>query len=90
MVPQLLAAYTRTYTELPPYQRAGRVEYTLYRMNDSALQLVVQEQEGRRWTCICDLADMPPGRACDLLRFLYENAVAVQNVGDVVKDLCGL
>lgn len=89
MIPRLLAAHTRVYTELPPYQQAGRVEYALYAAEDG-LRLVVQEQSGRHWTCVCQLEDMPPGRACNLLQYLYENAVAVQNVRDVVKDLRGI
>lgn len=87
MGPMILAAYTRHYSEIPAIQRAGTVEYLLCKMGEDDLRLVVRAAGARRRAAVCELTGMDAQYACGVLQYLYENAVPVEHVRDVVQDL---
>lgn len=86
MEPKILASYTRQYSEIPSIQRASRVEYTLCRTGKE-MRLVVRVLGARKRAAVCELPGMDAAYACGVLQYLYENAVKVEHVRDVIQDL---
>lgn len=85
-----MAVYTRRYSELPPFQRAGYTEYALLRQQEGTLRLVVRARRGNAGpvrAAQCELVDVDTATARCLLCFLYENAVSVENVCDILQDI---
>lgn len=85
-----MAVYTRWYSELPPFQRSGCTEYALLCQGAGVLRLVVRTRRGdeeKARIAQCELMDVDTVTARRLLRFLYENAVSVENVCDVLQDV---
>lgn len=85
MEPVVLAAYTRHYTQLPLLQSAACVEYALY--EDGGQLYIKAARNGGQALAVCPLPGAAPAYARDLLRYLYENAVAVEHIRDVIADL---
>ncbi len=86
MDPAVIASYTRHYSKIPYLQDANRVEYTLCR-TPQGLRLEVREVLGARRAAACMLPGYDPDYARGLLQFLYEHAIPVQSVCDIVQDL---
>lgn len=83
-----IASYCRRYSELAGLQHAETVTYTLHEA-DGTLCLRAQRAAAPRPVC-CRLHGQDAAFAARLLCFLYENAVAPEQVPDVVRDLCGV
>lgn len=86
MQPTLLAAYTRVYSDLPPFQSAGQTEYALYEIG-GRLHVTAHAVGCTAQRSACELTGQSAAHARHLLQFLYENAVPVQHLCDVVQDL---
>lgn len=85
---EYLAVYRRDFSELEGLQKADQVTYGLRRERD-ALYFLAKCQTCQREVC-CSLRGMEEAFAERLLRYLYENAVAPEQVPDVLQDLCGV
>ena len=86
---ELLAVYTRCYSDIPPFQRPGCTEYILCRA-EGVLRIIVRTQhlgEAAMRAAQFELCGADGTTARRLLLFLYENAVSVENVCDVLQDL---
>ena len=86
---ELLAVYTRCYSDIPPFQRPGCTEYALCRA-EGILRVIVRTQhadEAAMRAAQCELCGVDGVTARRLLLFLYENAVSVENVCDILQDL---
>ena len=85
----ILAVYTRYYSEIPPLQHAGCAEYVLCRVEGTLCLLVRAQHAGeeRARAARCELCGAREDTARQVLRFLYENAVSVENICDVVQDI---
>lgn len=86
MDPVILAMYTRHYSEIPHLQRPFSVDYMLCRTG-GALRIVVRAVGVGKRAAVCELpgADVPC--ACGVLRYLYENAIPVEHIRDIVEGL---
>lgn len=86
----ILAVYTRCYSAIAPFQTEGCAEYILCRVG-GGLRLIVQARhagEEKARVAQCELRGVQETTARGLLQFLYENAVSVENVCDIVQDVC--
>lgn len=89
MEPKLIARRLKQYSELPPFQRAQRTEYLLCEA-DGELCLTVRADTDPPQEARCVLKGKDRQAGCALLQLLYENAVAVNAVPDIVEDLCAV
>lgn len=86
---QQLAVYTRDYSPIEGLQCAHSLRYLL-ELNQDQLQIrVVCTQAGQSESVVCRLKGIAVGYADGLLKFLYENAVPAEQVGEVLQDICG-
>ena len=81
-----IAAYRRELSALAGLQCAATVTYTLLREPDA---LCICARRGGAPAVHCMLCDIEEEQAGMLTRYLYENAVAPEQVPDVLHDLCG-
>ena len=89
MEPLILASYVRRYSEIPFLQHAVQVTYTLFE-TDGHLRMLVCQGGARAPAALCELPGLNAQAACGVLQYLYENAVPVEQVQDVVSDLYGI
>lgn len=82
-----LAIYQRDFSELEGLQKADRVTYALRRTQSALCFHARRRTSAQDITCsLCGLDEAFAGR---LLCYLYENAVAPEQVPEIVRDLCG-
>ena len=82
-----LAVYQREFSELEGLQKADQVTYALQRAHNTLYFHARRRTSAQDITCgLCGLDEAFAGR---LLCYLYENAVAPEQVPDVLRDLCG-
>ena len=82
-----LATYQRDFSELEGLQKADRVTYALRRTQSALCFHARRRTSAQDITCsLCGLDEAFAGR---LLCYLYENAVAPEQVPEIVRDLCG-
>lgn len=78
---------TREFSHLGRFQQAHTLCYAL-RQEDGGLTVsITRTQDARQQTQKISLAAWKPEEAELLLRYLYENAVPIENWQDVVADL---
>lgn len=82
-----ITVYRRSYSELEGLQHAEQVTYALHE-TDGTLCLCAR-RAAARGPVRCKLPGADAAFAARLLCFLYENAVAPEQMPDVVRDLCG-
>lgn len=83
---ECLAVYRRNYSELEGLQKAEEVTYTLQRSENGLCFHARRRTDDREVSCsLCGLDEAFAGR---LLCYLYENAVAPEQLRDVLQDLC--
>ena len=82
-----LAVYQREFSELEGLQKADQVTYALQRAQNILYFHARRRTTAQDITCgLCGLDEAFAGR---LLCYLYENAVAPEQIPDVLRDLCG-
>ena len=84
---EYLAVYRRDYSELQGLQKAEQITYTLQR-TDGALCFKAERRTSAQGAS-CSLRGLDEAFAGRLLCYLYENAVAPEQIPDVLRDLCG-
>lgn len=84
---EYLAVYRRDFSELEGLQKAEQVTYALQRAKDTLYFHAKRRTSKQEISCsLCGLDEAFAGR---LLCYMYENAVAPEQVPDVLRDLCG-
>lgn len=79
---------TREFSHLGRFQQAHTLCYALRQEDDRRLTIsLTQTQDTQKETERIALMDWRPEEAGLLLRYLYENAVPMENWQDVVADL---
>lgn len=84
---QYLAVYRRDFSELEGLQKAEQVTYALQR-KDHALCFHARRRTSNQ-DVSCSLCGLDEAFAGRVLCYMYENAVAPEQLPDVVRDLCG-
>ena len=84
---ETLATYQRDYSELEGLQKADRVTYSLRRDKREFWFCAVRRTS--QTVIRCALRGMDEAFARLVLCYLYENAVAPEQLPDVLHDLCG-
>lgn len=84
---ETLAAYRRAYSELAGLQQAEEVTYQLGRTADEFCFCAGRQASPQAVCCRC--RGLEEGFARRVLQYLYENAVAPEQLPDVLRDLCG-
>ena len=82
-----LAHYVREYSALPGLQQADRVEYTLHRSDSMLCFSACRKSKAAPVRFYTTALQEAP--ACRMLCYLYENAIAPEQLRDVLSDLCG-
>ena len=83
----VLLSFTKEYSDIPDLQRAARVEYALRRAGGRLQVCVRAECGGQKRAALCELPGLDVSYARGVLRYLYENAVAVEHVRDILEEL---
>lgn len=83
---EYLAVYRRDFSELEGLQKAEQVTYAL-RRGQNALCFLAKRRTSEGEVC-CSLPGLDEAFAGRLLCYIYENAVAPEQVPDVLRDLC--
>jgi hypothetical protein len=82
--------YVREFSEIPSLQHAGRINYCLSLKDGeyhiTAKQSFVADAASRIEDC--ELPEIARALAERLLLLLYENAVPLENLRDVIADCC--
>lgn len=86
---QQLAVYTRDYSPIEGLQRAHSLHYLLEKDRDQLRVRVVCTGAKEDRAAVCRLRGISIEYAGGLLKFLYENAVPVEQAAEVLQDLCG-
>lgn len=81
--------YVRSYSRLEGFQPAYTMEYSLLQGRDCPMVRVCRLGAAPRKVEL-SLNGCSEQRAQLMLRFLYENAVSLENVAGVVADCCGM
>lgn len=84
---EYLAVYRRDFSELEGLQKAEQVTYALQRAENALCFRAKRRTSAQEVTC--RLRGLDEAFAGRLLCYMYENAVAPEQVPDVLKDLCG-
>lgn len=83
---EYLAVYRRDFSELEGLQKAEQITYALRRGQNTLCFLAKRRTNAREICCnLCGLDEAYAGR---LLCYMYENAVAPEQIPDVLRDLC--
>lgn len=85
---EYLAVYRRDFSELEGLQKAEQVTYGL-RREQGALCFQAKYRTSGRNVC-CSLHGLEESFAQRLLCYLYEHAVAPEQLPDILQDLCGV
>lgn len=84
---EYLAVYRRDFSELEGLQKAEQVTYALQRAGQALCFHAKRKTSAQEISCsLCGLDEAFAGR---LLCYIYENAVAPEQLPDVLRDLCG-
>ena len=84
---EYLAVYRRDFSELEGLQKAEQVTYALQRAKGSQCFHAKRRTSAQDISCsLCGIDEAFAGR---VLCYMYENAVAPEQVPDIVRDLCG-
>ena len=83
---EYLAVYRRDFSELEGLQQAEQVTYAL-RRGQNALCFLAKRLSSQQEVC-CKLRGLDEAFAGRLLCYMYENAVAPEQLPDVLHDLC--
>lgn len=83
---EYLAVYRRDFSELEGLQKAEQVTYAL-RRGHHVLCFLAKRRTNAQEVC-CKLRGLDEAYAGRLLRYIYENAVAPEQVPEVLRDLC--
>lgn len=84
---EYLAVYRRDFSELEGLQAAEQVTYALQRKDNTLCFRAKRKTSAQEISCkMCGLDEAFAGR---LLCYMYENAVAPEQLPDVLRDLCG-
>lgn len=86
---QQVAAYTRDYSPIESLQRAHSLRYLLEQCQGQLQIRVICTQAEQSTSVVCHLQGISVGFANGLLKFLYENAVPVEQIVEVLQDICG-
>lgn len=82
-----LAVYQRDFSELEGLQEAEQVTYALQRTGHALCFHAWRKTSAEDISCsLCGVDEAFAGR---VLCYIYENAVAPEQLPDVVRDLCG-
>ncbi|WP_298735695.1 hypothetical protein [uncultured Subdoligranulum sp.] len=82
-----LAVYRRDFSELEGLQKAEQVTYALQRAKGSLCFHAKRRTSAQDISCsLCGIDEAFAGR---VLCYMYENAVAPEQLPDIVRDLCG-
>lgn len=84
---EYLAVYRRDFSELQGLQKAEQITYTLRRTGNAFCFAAGRRTAGQGVACC--LHGLDEAFAARLLCYLYENAVAPEQIPDVLRDLCG-
>lgn len=84
---EYLAVYRRDFSELEGLQQAEQVTYALRRIKNALCFYARRRTTAQEVSCC--LHDVDEGFAGRLLCYMYENAVAPEQIPDVLRDLCG-
>ena len=84
---EYLAVYRRDFSELEGLQQAEQVTYALQRVKNALCFYAKRRTTAREVSCC--LRGVDEAFAGRLLCYMYENAVAPEQVPDVLRDLCG-
>ncbi len=82
-----LASFTKDYSEIPGLQRAAHVEYALFGAEGRLHVRVRAVCGGKTRAALCELPGLDAGFARGVVRYLYENAVPVEHVRDILEEL---
>lgn len=84
---EYLAVYRRDFSELEGLQKAEQVTYALQRGHNALCFRARRRTTAQEISCsLCGMDEAFAGR---LLCYLYENAVAPEQLPDILRDLCG-
>lgn len=84
---EYLAVYRRDFSELEGLQQAEQITYALQRAKGALCFHARRRTSAQDVSCsLCGVDEAFAGR---VLCYIYENAVAPEQVPDVVRDLCG-
>lgn len=83
---EYLAIYQRDFSELEGLQQADQVTYAL-RRGQGTLCFWAKRRTSEQEVC-CTVRDVDEAFAGRLLCYIYENAVAPEQIPDVLRDLC--
>lgn len=84
---EYLAVYRRDFSELEGLQKAEQVTYALQRAKGSLCFHAKRRTSAQDISCsLCGIDEAFAGR---VLCYMYENAVAPEQLPDIVRDLCG-
>ncbi|WP_303925148.1 hypothetical protein [Subdoligranulum variabile] len=84
---EYLAVYRRDFSELEGLQKAEQVTYALQRVKNALCFHAKRRTSAQEFSC--SLQGLDEAFAGRLLCYMYENAVAPEQVPDVLRDLCG-
>ena len=84
---EYLAVYRRDFSELEGLQKAEQVTYALQRVKNVLCFHAKRRTSAQEFSC--SLQGLDEAFAGRLLCYMYENAVAPEQVPDILRDLCG-
>ncbi len=84
---EYLAVYRRDFSELEGLQKAEQVTYALQREQNALCFHAKRRTSAQEVSC--SLPGLDEAFAGRLLCYMYENAVAPEQVPEVLRDLCG-
>lgn len=84
---ETLAVYRREYSELEGLQKAEQITYVLQRAKDLLCFHAVRHTADK--AVCCRFRGLDERFARLVLCYMYENAVAPEQLPDVLSDLCG-
>lgn len=84
---EYLAVYRRNFSELEGLQKAEQVTYALQRIGHALCFHAKRRTSAEDVSC--SLSGLDEAFAGRLLCYMYENAVAPEQLPDVLRDLCG-
>lgn len=83
---EYLAVYRKDFSELEGLQKAEQVTYALQREHNALCFRARRRTTAQEISCsLCGMDEAFAGR---LLCYLYENAVAPEQLPDILRDLC--
>lgn len=83
-----LAVYRRDFSKLEGLQEEDQVTYALQRVKNTLCFYAKRRTTEQKISCsLCGLDEAFAER---LLCYMYENAVAPEQLPDVLRDLCGM